>query len=71
MSKFCSKSSHFPSYTNKFGNKSTYNQYNTCVSTLLQNTRHDAVSGWLMLASFFLQDKTVQFGSRHTQIFPI
>ncbi|XP_071126849.1 uncharacterized protein [Mytilus edulis] len=57
MSKFCSKSSHFPAYTNKFGNKSTYKQYNTCVSTLLQNTQHDAVSGWLMLASFFYGTK--------------
>ena len=33
-------------------NKIQYNQYRTCLSYLLYNLHHDAVSGWLMLASF-------------------
>ncbi|XP_052077025.1 uncharacterized protein LOC127715047 [Mytilus californianus] len=38
-------------------NKSTYKENNTCISTLLLNTPHDAVSGWLLLASFFYRRK--------------
>ncbi|XP_052077201.1 uncharacterized protein LOC127715220 [Mytilus californianus] len=38
-------------------NKSTYKQYKTCISTVLLNARHDAVSGWLKLASFFYRTK--------------
>jgi hypothetical protein len=38
-------------------NKTQYNQYRTCLSYLLYNTHHDAVSGWLMLASFYYRIK--------------
>ncbi|XP_071126807.1 cyclic GMP-AMP synthase-like receptor 2 [Mytilus edulis] len=38
-------------------NKQQYKQYNSCLCTLLQNIYHDAVSGWLMLASFFYTSK--------------
>ncbi|CAC5422807.1 unnamed protein product [Mytilus coruscus] len=38
-------------------NKYQYRQYKSCLSTLLQNIYHDAVSGWLMLASFFYKEK--------------
>ncbi|XP_071128161.1 uncharacterized protein [Mytilus edulis] len=41
-------------------NKSQYRQYKSCLSTLLQNIYHDAVSGWLMIASFFYKIK--QYG---------
>lgn len=42
-----------------YDNKSTYKQYKVHISSLLTSTRHDVVSGWLMLASFFY--KTKQF----------
>ncbi|CAC5387564.1 unnamed protein product [Mytilus coruscus] len=38
-------------------NKSNYRQYKICLSTLLQNVHHDAVSGWLLLATFFYKTK--------------
>ncbi|VDI36226.1 Hypothetical predicted protein [Mytilus galloprovincialis] len=38
-------------------NKHKYKQYNSCFSTLLQTIYRDAVSGWLMLASFFYMVK--------------
>ncbi|VDI30051.1 Hypothetical predicted protein [Mytilus galloprovincialis] len=38
-------------------NKCNYKQYKTCLCTLLQNIYHDAVSGWLMLASLFYTKK--------------
>lgn len=38
-------------------NKSTYRQYNTAIRTLLLGIHHDAVSGWLLLASFFYRRK--------------
>ncbi|VDH98375.1 Hypothetical predicted protein [Mytilus galloprovincialis] len=38
-------------------NKNLNKQYKSCLSTLLQNVYHDAVSGWLMLASFFYKTK--------------
>ena len=38
-------------------NKYQYQQYKFCLSTLLKNIYHDAVSGWLMLASFFYKTK--------------
>ncbi|CAG2244999.1 unnamed protein product [Mytilus edulis] len=41
-----------------YGNKYQYKQYKQCVSFLLQSTHHDAVSGWLMLASLFYKMKT-------------
>ncbi|XP_052076235.1 uncharacterized protein LOC127714233 [Mytilus californianus] len=57
MSKMgCHKNQSLP-FDEKYANKSTYKQYKTRVSSLLLNTRHDAVSGWLMLASFFYRTK--------------
>ncbi|XP_071147379.1 uncharacterized protein [Mytilus edulis] len=38
-------------------NKYQYKQYKSCLSTLLTNIYHDAVSGWLMIASFFYKTK--------------
>lgn len=38
------------------GNKNKYEQYKQCRCCLLQCT-HDAVSGWLMLASLFYKEK--------------
>ncbi|XP_071126599.1 uncharacterized protein [Mytilus edulis] len=38
-------------------NKYLYKQFTSCVSILLQNIYHDAVSGWLMIASFFYKTK--------------
>ncbi|XP_071126576.1 uncharacterized protein [Mytilus edulis] len=40
-------------------NKSAYKQYKRYLSSLMLNTNHDAVSGWLMLPSFFY--KTNQY----------
>ncbi|XP_052076242.1 uncharacterized protein LOC127714241 [Mytilus californianus] len=57
MSKFCCKSEQLLPFEDVPGNKSAYKQYRTCISTVLLNTRHDAVSGWLMLASFFYRRK--------------
>lgn len=37
----------------EFGNKFQYLQCKLSLTSLLQNIHHDAVSGWLMLASFF------------------
>ncbi|CAC5426239.1 unnamed protein product [Mytilus coruscus] len=56
-SKFSFRSQSLLQSNDLYGNKSTYSQYKTCVSTLLQSTRHDAVSGWLLLASFFYKTK--------------
>ena len=38
-------------------NKDQYKQYRKRLSYLIQNIHHDAVSGWLMLASFYYQMK--------------
>ncbi|CAC5383574.1 unnamed protein product [Mytilus coruscus] len=38
-------------------NKHKYKLYKSCLSTLLTNVYHDAVSGWLMLASLFYKTK--------------
>ncbi|CAC5356946.1 unnamed protein product [Mytilus coruscus] len=38
-------------------NKYLYKQYNSCLSTLLQNVYHDTVSGWLLAASLFYKTK--------------
>ncbi|XP_071147332.1 uncharacterized protein [Mytilus edulis] len=38
-------------------NKYQYKQYKSCLSTLLTNVYHDAVSGWLMIASLFYKTK--------------
>ncbi|XP_071126633.1 uncharacterized protein [Mytilus edulis] len=46
-----------PLNSTKTCNKHQYKQYKSCICTLLQNIYHDAVSGWLMLASFFYKSK--------------
>lgn len=46
-----------PFNSTKSSNKDHYNLYNSCVCSLLQNIYHDAISGWLMLASLFYQTK--------------
>ncbi|XP_071173740.1 uncharacterized protein [Mytilus edulis] len=38
-------------------NKCQYRKYTSCLSLLLQNIYHDAVSGWMMLASYFYKTK--------------
>ncbi|CAC5406423.1 unnamed protein product [Mytilus coruscus] len=38
-------------------NKHQYKQYTSCRCGMQQNIHHDAVSGWLMLASFFYKSK--------------
>lgn len=38
-------------------NKHPFKQYKSFLCTLLQNMNHDAVSGWLILASFFYKTK--------------
>lgn len=43
--------------TTSFGNKNSYGYYKYCKYYLLMNIHHDAVSGWLMLASFFYRTK--------------
>lgn len=59
ISKNCQRNVQFlPFYESHMrGNKSTYKQNQICISTLLRNLHHDAVSGWLLLASFFYQTK--------------
>ncbi|XP_071127459.1 uncharacterized protein [Mytilus edulis] len=57
LSKFCCKSERFLPLKDTSCNKSIYKKHNTYISTLLLNTRHDAVSGWLMLALLFYKRK--------------
>ncbi|VDI56114.1 Hypothetical predicted protein [Mytilus galloprovincialis] len=38
-------------------NKCQYKQHKSCLSTLLMNVYHDAISGWLMIASLFYKTK--------------
>ncbi|XP_076071373.1 uncharacterized protein LOC143042797 [Mytilus galloprovincialis] len=57
LSKCCCRNERFLSLEDVSCNKSIYKKYNTNISTLLLNTNHDAVSGWLMLASFFYRRK--------------
>ncbi|XP_052083676.1 uncharacterized protein LOC127721004 [Mytilus californianus] len=40
-----------------YGNKYQYKQFKQCLSYLLQSITHDAVSGWLMVASLFYKKK--------------
>ncbi|XP_052076787.1 uncharacterized protein LOC127714792 [Mytilus californianus] len=53
ISRYCYRSHRLLQSDDKFDNKYTYKQYNTSISKFLLGTRHDAVSGWLLLASFF------------------
>ncbi|CAC5398445.1 unnamed protein product [Mytilus coruscus] len=46
-------------------NKYQYKQYKVGLCSLLQNINHDAVSGWLMVASFFYKTK------QYTKALPI
>ncbi|XP_063414794.1 uncharacterized protein LOC134696777 [Mytilus trossulus] len=50
-------SDNFLTIDDKPDNKSSYKQYKTSISTVLLNARHDAVSGWLKLASLFYRTK--------------
>ncbi|CAC5387575.1 unnamed protein product [Mytilus coruscus] len=63
MSKFSCKIVQLPLFHDAFkhDNKSTHMQCKICTSTLLMNLGHDAISGWLLLASFFF--KTKQYNS--------
>ncbi|CAC5380209.1 unnamed protein product [Mytilus coruscus] len=58
MSMICSiRAQSIPLNSAYSNNKYQYRQYKSCLCTLLQNIYHDAVSGWLMLASFFYKTK--------------
>ncbi|VDI76592.1 Hypothetical predicted protein [Mytilus galloprovincialis] len=59
ISKFCRQSVQYLPFKDPFisCNKSNYKHYKICIRTLLENLRHDAVSGWLLLASFFYKSK--------------
>ncbi|XP_076071336.1 uncharacterized protein LOC143042761 [Mytilus galloprovincialis] len=57
MSKCCCSKAQTMSLRSISGNKPTYIQYKVSMSTLLLNMHHDAVSGWLLLASFFYGNK--------------
>ncbi|XP_052078463.1 uncharacterized protein LOC127716336 [Mytilus californianus] len=57
MSIACSIRAQTLPLTSTCSNKYQYTQYRSCLSTLQQNIYHDAVSGWLMLASFFYKTK--------------
>ncbi|VDI47792.1 Hypothetical predicted protein [Mytilus galloprovincialis] len=58
MSLWCTKyAQSIPLTSPRSSNKHQYKQYNSCLCALLQSIHHDAVSGWLMLASFFYQSK--------------
>ncbi|CAC5366530.1 unnamed protein product [Mytilus coruscus] len=55
---FCSvRAQYIPLHSAYSNNKYLYGQYKSCLCTLLQNIYHDAVTGWLMLASFFYKTK--------------
>lgn len=53
MSKFCWRGDQLTPFENLSGNKSSYTNYKTHISTLLLSTHHDAVYRWLLLASYF------------------
>ncbi|XP_071126808.1 uncharacterized protein [Mytilus edulis] len=58
MSLWCAQYTQYIPLTNpRCSNKHQYKQYNSGLCTLLQSIHHDAVSGWLMLASFFYKSK--------------
>lgn len=57
LSKLFVKSKRFLPLEDQSRNKVTYKKYNTYISTLVINTHHDAVSGWLTLATFFYRRK--------------
>ncbi|XP_052062485.1 uncharacterized protein LOC127702367 [Mytilus californianus] len=58
MSMFCtSLAQTLPLNSTSSNNKYQYRQYKSCLTLMLQNIYHDAVSGWLMLASCFYKTK--------------
>ncbi|XP_071124015.1 uncharacterized protein [Mytilus edulis] len=59
ISKFCLKSNQLPPLDDVLlsNNKYYYKQSNIYITSLMLNTRHDAVSGWLMFASLFYRNK--------------
>lgn len=57
MSKFSCKCGDLPPLDGLSGNKFTYKLFKTYIRTLLLSTRHDAVSGWLLLATLFYRTK--------------
>ncbi|XP_063416456.1 uncharacterized protein LOC134698095 [Mytilus trossulus] len=57
VSNYCCKFEDLLPSDDRSGNKSNYEDFNTYTNTLLLNIRPDAVSGWLMLASFFYKRK--------------
>ncbi|XP_063416466.1 uncharacterized protein LOC134698106 [Mytilus trossulus] len=57
ISKMCSVIAQSFTIKNISSNKSTYKQHNLCIRSLLLNLHHDAVSGWLLLASFFYKTR--------------
>ncbi|XP_063410350.1 uncharacterized protein LOC134693451 [Mytilus trossulus] len=42
---------------NPYGNIYKYKQYKTCICYILQSIQHDAVSGWMMLATLFYKHR--------------
>ncbi|VDI57756.1 Hypothetical predicted protein [Mytilus galloprovincialis] len=60
MSKYCHVDAQRVQLISTLGkNKYQYKQYKSCLSTLIDNIYHDAVSGWLMVATLFY--KTNQY----------
>lgn len=57
ISKFCNTRIQFRSFKETSGHKTLYRHYKIYISTLLLNLHHDAVSGWLLIASLFYQTK--------------
>lgn len=63
ISTICSHTVQFIPFNVLDDNTSTYKQYKKCISNLLLCTRHDAVLGWLMVASFFYHTKQYQIST--------
>lgn len=57
LSVTCSQRCQFIDLSHEYNNKNQYTRYNLCLSYLLMYIYHDAVSGWLMLASLFYKRK--------------
>ncbi|CAC5387580.1 unnamed protein product [Mytilus coruscus] len=57
MSKICNQSGQLLPFKDTSCNKFAYKQHKITIHTLLWNVHHDAVSGWLILASFFYKTK--------------
>jgi hypothetical protein len=57
LSRLCQRESQLQSPMAPLNNKQRYKQYKRCQSQLLIGLNTDAVSGWLLLASFFYVHK--------------